>query len=474
VLKLVVMSDQKYSKKVSDEKVQVWSDVESNQDDYARHHEFRSKRSKKVLDQKVAVKSRTGRILPVGVPEVTRPSRPLSITWSPQEQTSESVRSVSKKSKTRPPSKGVKKSSGGQRGVSKHASGGSVASPSMYWLVTDNQPGRIDHDLELQDQSYKVYQLEAGEEAGHEHYQLYVEFTKKKRFNAVQKLFQYSDGGFCHIEKRKGTRQEARDYCMKVDSRVEGPWEFGEWTGPKPGQRNDFDQIRDLLQNGSSIDAIAKQFPSQYIRYTKGIQAIARVCGAPVSKPMPRGIYSTVVVGPPGVGKDLMITLMTDKKACVMNFRPGAEWYDAYNREECLHVQEYSGQLPWESLLLILDPSDQHVPIKGSMIKAEWKRVYFSTNVHPYQWYSEPRYQKHLQALIRRISCLMEYDAATATFVEDMKHRDARNLVLRRAGLPINESPKRVIAANVQKWMKDLGIAVVDEVSQADVDFAKL
>lgn len=44
------------------------------------------------------------------------------------------------------------------------------------------------------------------------HYQGYVEFTRSVRMNAVKKYF--SDNTM-HLEKRKGSREQARCYCMK-------------------------------------------------------------------------------------------------------------------------------------------------------------------------------------------------------------------------------------------------------------------
>ena len=40
----------------------------------------------------------------------------------------------------------------------------------------------------------------------------------------VKKLF---DINFIHLEIRRGTQQQARDYCQKHDTRVDGPWEYG-------------------------------------------------------------------------------------------------------------------------------------------------------------------------------------------------------------------------------------------------------
>jgi len=68
--------------------------------------------------------------------------------------------------------------------------------------------------------SYAVWQLEEGE-LGTRHFQMYVELNQKKRFAQLRQLLPG-----LHLEKRRGSRVDARNYCMKEDSRVAGPWEF--------------------------------------------------------------------------------------------------------------------------------------------------------------------------------------------------------------------------------------------------------
>lgn len=70
---------------------------------------------------------------------------------------------------------------------------------------------------------YCVYQKEECPETKKLHLQGYVELKKSIRFAALKKLFGRED---LHIEQRRGTRDEARDYCRKEESRVAGPWEF--------------------------------------------------------------------------------------------------------------------------------------------------------------------------------------------------------------------------------------------------------
>lgn len=79
---------------------------------------------------------------------------------------------------------------------------------------------------------YSIVQLEKSPETGALHFQGYIEMPKPMRFGAIKKLLKCESA---HLEARKGTPQQAADYCRKEDSRFDGPWELGELT--KQGQR---------------------------------------------------------------------------------------------------------------------------------------------------------------------------------------------------------------------------------------------
>lgn len=70
---------------------------------------------------------------------------------------------------------------------------------------------------------YLVFQKESGEE-GTPHYQGYVEFKTKRTMAQVKTALGSTR---VHLEQRRGTPQEADDYCQKEESRLEGPWKCG-------------------------------------------------------------------------------------------------------------------------------------------------------------------------------------------------------------------------------------------------------
>lgn len=100
--------------------------------------------------------------------------------------------------------------------------------PALDWCFTLNNPDENMPAFSLKVSSWKVeYCVFQQESAGTTHFQGFVIFKKKQRFTAVVKLLKKA-----HWEKRKGTREEARDYCMKADTRVDGT-EFYEVHLPK-------------------------------------------------------------------------------------------------------------------------------------------------------------------------------------------------------------------------------------------------
>jgi len=115
---------------------------------------------------------------------------------------------------------------------------------------------------------YLIYGKEVGE-SGTPHLQGFVIFTGNQRFNTVRGLF---PGG--HIERTRGTSQQARDYCKK-----EGDFnEYGEFPN-EAGRRNDLEAIVEwgddfIRENGRGPTSpeFAMAQPRAYIRYPRVVR----------------------------------------------------------------------------------------------------------------------------------------------------------------------------------------------------------
>lgn len=92
---------------------------------------------------------------------------------------------------------------------------------------------------------YLVYQEEIAPSTGTHHLQGYIEMPRPVRFSHFKSL----EGA--HFDICKGTQKECKDYCTKIESRVGGPYEFGELSGGQ-GSRTDCLQLRNACRAGAS------------------------------------------------------------------------------------------------------------------------------------------------------------------------------------------------------------------------------
>nr|AKO71383.1 Replication associated protein [Banana bunchy top virus]AKO71384.1 Replication associated protein [Banana bunchy top virus]AKO71386.1 Replication associated protein [Banana bunchy top virus]WET17405.1 replication associated protein [Banana bunchy top virus]WET17408.1 replication associated protein [Banana bunchy top virus] len=108
----------------------------------------------------------------------------------------------------------------------------------VCWMFTINNPASL--PVMRDEFKYMVYQVERGQE-GTRHVQGYVEMKRRSSLKQMRGFFPGA-----HLEKRKGSQEEARAYCMKEDTRIEGPFEFGAFK--LSCNDNLFDVIQDMRE----------------------------------------------------------------------------------------------------------------------------------------------------------------------------------------------------------------------------------
>lgn len=140
------------------------------------------------------------------------------------------------------------------------------------WMFTlANPEGHIDFDVpgvrELV--RYAIYQEEVSNDTGLHHFQGYMELREPVRFTAVKKLPGFET---CHFEKRMGTRDQAKAYCSKEDTKVDGPWEYGTWEAGGQGRQPVLLDIQHEIKEGATERQIADKYFEYYIRYHQGIK----------------------------------------------------------------------------------------------------------------------------------------------------------------------------------------------------------
>lgn len=156
-----------------------------------------------------------------------------------------------------------------------------------YCFTLNNYTSEELESIALNKFRYLVYGKEVGE-SGTPHLQGYLEVAKPMTFMAIKAECPGLVRASFH--RRRGTREQAKNYCLKGEQSHEewdelhetGPnWganaqitEYGSWKAGGQGARNDWNTILEDIENASSLYAFAKEQPEIAIKYTTGVQRI--------------------------------------------------------------------------------------------------------------------------------------------------------------------------------------------------------
>ena len=190
-----------------------------------------------------------------------------------------------------------------------------------------------------------------------------------------------------HFEIRRGSSDEAERYCSKDDTRVDGPWRFGN-RRENQGQRNDLALMRDMVRDGHGVGDLLEVMPGNVIRYHRAIDML-RAQYAPHRTEMPE-IY--VFWGPPGSGKTRRAFDMCLNEGVSFYPKQPGKWWDYYDGQHTIVWDEFYGSsLPFTDLLRLLDRYPLYVERKGGTVKfwSSTKRIIFTSNSHPRDWYND-------------------------------------------------------------------------------------
>lgn len=266
---------------------------------------------------------------------------------------------------------------------------------SKYWVFTINNPVNNEVPGTWHSVEYAVWQREKGAQ-GTEHLQGYVVFDRLKRLTALKKL-----GISIHWESRMGTHAQAKAYCTKADTRVDGPWEVGEEPADKEqGKRNDLLNLKRRLDEGATEAEIAKD-PETFPVWAKHHKVVARyrmLTGQQRDWP----VFTQVIWGAPGLGKTRKARDLAGPAAYWLP-RPAGQvaWFDGYIGQDTIVIDEFYGWLSLDLLCRILDRYPMQVETKGGCFPLTVKKVIITSNIPPLQWYKLP--PERLNALFRRL-----------------------------------------------------------------------
>mgnify|MGYP000532188901 CR=1 FL=1 len=229
---------------------------------------------------------------------------------------------------------------------------------------------------------YAIWQLEKGETRQTLHLQGYVELDSPARTTYFRNVLPNA-----HLEIRRGSRDQARDYCRKEDSREQGPWEYGNWEVGGQGKRSDIDRFKDLLASGATEKEIAETEFGCWLKYPHAIERWNRL-HSPTKRDKP---MLTNVNGPPGSSKSticrrLATSSLEDNEE--IYFKNDTRWWCGLTPKHTkIIMDDFYGSIPLETLAKIVDVNPVLLEVKGAQVPLTANEIYITSNRKPEEWY---------------------------------------------------------------------------------------
>lgn len=271
-----------------------------------------------------------------------------------------------------------------------------------------------------------VFQKEKGAQGGDGgklHFQCYFQFKKKVTFAKIRSSFPKDPTTLSGIwwDFRKGSHEEALEYCTKEETRQEPPVFLGTFTdevharrfiqgkrrrdddrggGGDGGGGGDTDFITSTkiakielvktLRAAAGTNFTPKEawlaHPMAYLSCATAISNVINMTAEQRDWAMEIGI----LCGSSGTGKSKYARdNWPDAYYPPFSEENGKLWFDTYSGQDTVVIEEFTGQWPFNFLMQFTDRYKLLIPVKGSFAVMRAKRVVFTTHLKPTEWYTD-------------------------------------------------------------------------------------
>jgi hypothetical protein len=232
-----------------------------------------------------------------------------------------------------------------------------MSQQSRNWLFTSFD---LDFNPKLTDPLYYIYQVEVCPETNRKHLQGYIEFKHGVRLSRLKRI-----NSTVHWETRRGSRDQARAYCSKEETREENsfPIEWGQWR--EQGRRSDLHSLaEDIRERQLTHSQVAEEYGALAIRYSRGINDYIAATSTPYT---PEGLRGIWIVGVPGSGKTRSVE---EQFAGDLYVKSVNKWWDGYQGESNVLLDDLCprGQFLGHNLKIWSDRYARRGEIKGGSV----------------------------------------------------------------------------------------------------------
>jgi len=249
----------------------------------------------------------------------------------------------------------------------------------------------------LKTAKYGIFSEEVGE-TGTPHLQGYVRLKdalslEKMKFYLPRAHFKVCD---------KGDEANQR-YCIGGIVKPDGTWkplsnnvvEVGKLS--KQGARNDIKKIAQMIKNGEiTLDELMFDYPLEYVKYSRSFEKMFNAI-APARSVPPIVHWRW---GLSGTGK----TRYCVEKHLDHYIKDGTPWWDNYKNQEAIIIDDFDNQIPFRTLLRMIDRYSFQGQIKGGYVQINSPFIYITSEFPPEYYWSE----NELAQVKRRLTSVVE------------------------------------------------------------------
>lgn len=251
---------------------------------------------------------------------------------------------------------------------------------------------------------YYMFQVEKGIDEETEHIQGTIFFNVGKRFQTFKSYLPTA-----HIEKVKGTNTQVRYYCSKSDTRIDGPFEFGQFAEER--ERTDVRDFVSLVQAGASKSELSRLYPHLYVRERNKIDSITADTYEEYGYRL-RDIDVTYIYGDSGVGKTTYVRRKIGLKDTFFVHSYDNAMFTNYKYQDNIVLDEFAGQMKLQTLNQLLDTKPFEMRGLGCLKYATFHHIYIISNYKPTELYRQIQEDnpKIFQSFNRRLHNILFMD----------------------------------------------------------------
>ena len=271
----------------------------------------------------------------------------------------------------------------------------------------------------LPNNSFGRFQIEKATDTGTIHYQGYIHFSKRVYWGQLRREFIKMGLHRLSHRNRIASPKDAADYCNKTHCKETGKqtkltepvYEWGELNNQQ-GERNDLAEIVERVKAGATNAELLDEYPTQFFRYKKHIDAVRSTYLEAKYRSTFRNIEVYYIHGSPRTGKTRFV-LEKYGYENVCRVTEYDKWlFENYHGQKIVLFDEFDGQPKITTMNKLMEGYPMEYRCRNEDRVAMNDKVYIISNLPLSAQYTKEHAEKPkiYEAFTKRFNHIINWD----------------------------------------------------------------